>query len=92
MIVHGRVDPSPLVEDPHDRQLLDPRLALHADHVVAPCDQPIRRPAAQLVEVIGDVEHAPIKPWGYDTYRLKRRVSGWWSSDTSGPPGWRTRR
>ena len=31
--------------------------------------QPIRRPAPQLVEVIGDVEHAVIKTRGYDTHR-----------------------
>ena len=30
--------------------------------------QPVRRPRPQLVEMIHDVEHAPIKPWGYDTY------------------------
>jgi len=67
MITQRRIDPPPL-EDPHDRELLDPRLALHTDQLVAPRHQPIRRPAPQLVEMIGDVEHAPIKPWGYDTY------------------------
>jgi hypothetical protein len=67
VIVERRIDPSPLVEDPHDRQLFDARLALHTDQLVAPRLQPTRRPAPQLVEMIGDVEHAPIKSWGYDS-------------------------
>jgi len=72
MIVHGRIHPSPLVEHPHDRQLLDPRLTLHPDQLVAPRHQPIRRPAPQLIEMIDHVEHAPIKSWGCDTYRRLR--------------------
>ena len=63
-----RIDLPTLVEHPQHRELLvaQPTLLTH-QHVELPA-QPIRRPAPQLVEVIGDVEHAPIKTQGYDTH------------------------
>jgi hypothetical protein len=58
----GVVDLPTLVEHPHDRELFHPRLALQRHELVAPGAQLLRRPRPQLVEMIGDVEHAAIKP------------------------------
>ncbi len=69
LITERRVDPTPLVEHTKDRELFGLQPTLRVHHLDAASLQPIRRPAPQLVEVIGDVEHAPIRPRGYDTHR-----------------------
>ena len=62
------VDLTALVEHSQHREILGVQPALLAQQLLVPGAQPLRRPAPQLVEVIDYVEHAPIKPWGYDTY------------------------
>ena len=68
-LIHSEVHLPALVEHPQDRELLGPQPSLLTHQRVELAAQPIRRPAPQLVEVIGDVEHAPIKSWGCDSYR-----------------------
>ena len=69
LIPERRVDSTPLVEHPKDRELLGLQPTLRVHHLDAASLQPIRRPRPQLVEVIGDVEHAPIQTQGCDTHR-----------------------
>jgi len=63
----GRVDLSAFVEDPQHVEIfeLQPTDFPHQTFVVR--DQPYRRPRSQLVEMIGNVEHALIKPRGCDS-------------------------
>jgi len=74
--VEGRIDLAALVEDPQHRELLGVQSPLLIHQHVAFLTQPVRRPRPQLVEVIGDVEHAPIQTRGYDAYRPNRRFTG----------------
>ena len=67
---HRHVDPAPLIQHPHDREILEVDAPLLANQVFVVRDQASRGPRPKFVEMIRDVEHAPIKTWGYDTYRL----------------------
>ena len=53
-----------------------PSLLDSVDKVLVLRDQPFRRPSPELIEMIGYVEHAPIRTWGYDTYRPIRPLLG----------------
>ena len=67
LITQRRIDATALVEHPQNVELLDLQPTLRAHHLVPTRHQPIRRPRPQLIEMIDHVEHAPIKPSGYDT-------------------------
>jgi hypothetical protein len=72
---HRHIDLTALIEHPHDRQLLDPRLALQPHQLGPSRDQPLRRLTPQPIEMIRNVERSTIKPYGYDTYRPFREAS-----------------
>ena len=66
------VDSAALVEHPQHRHLTVRKLRCSHDQPLATASQPLRRMGTQLVDQ--HVEHAPIQPQGYDTYRPIQRV------------------
>ena len=62
------VQRAPLIQYPRHRQLLHPQPALLTHQLGSPRHQPRRLPTPQLIEVLANVEHAPIQTRGCDSY------------------------
>jgi hypothetical protein len=82
---HGRVDLPALVQYPQHVEILEMQAALLAHQTLVMRVQPFRRPRPQLVEMIHDVEHAPITTWGYDSYRTIQRAFDAIQASSAGP-------